>query len=70
MVVDPVAAALVVVIGTTATHYKRAHLLYLGKRHGPAPTACINEKPIIHSIEREVIQNRWKNNAAVLLSLL
>jgi len=70
MVVDPVAAALIVVIGTTATHNKRAHLLYLGKRHGPTPTACINKKRIIHSIEPEVIQNRWKKNVAVLLSLL
>ena len=51
MVVDPVTAALVVVIGTTATHNESAHLLYLGKSHEPAPTACIAAKPIIHSLE-------------------
>jgi hypothetical protein len=49
MVVDPMAAALVVVIGATATHNESANLLYLGKSHKSAPTACINSKPIIHS---------------------
>jgi len=44
-----------VVIGTTATYNESAHMLYLGKRHEPAPTACICDEPIIHSYESEAI---------------
>ena len=69
MVVDPVTAALVVVIGTTATHNESANLLDLGKSHEPAPIACINSNPIIHSLKREANGYRWNESVAVLLSL-
>jgi hypothetical protein len=64
------AGTLVVVIGTPATHNESANLLYLGKCHEPAPTACIVSKPIIHSNKWEAIWNRWKESRAMLLSLL
>jgi hypothetical protein len=63
-------AALVVVIGTTATHNESANLLYLGKNHEPTPTACICSKPIIHSCKSEAIRKRWNANIAVLSSVL
>jgi hypothetical protein len=69
MVIDPMTAALIVVIGTTAAHNESAHLLYLGKSHQPTPTACIASKPIIHSLEWEAIGIYWKAIRAVLLSL-
>jgi hypothetical protein len=69
VIVDPVAAGLIVVIGTTATHNESAYLLYLGKCHEPAPTACIVSGDIIHSNESEASRNRWNANRAVLLSL-
>jgi hypothetical protein len=68
MVIDPMTTALVVVIGATATHNESANLLYLGKSHEPAPTACIDTKPIIHSLKWEAIWIRWNANRAVLLS--
>jgi hypothetical protein len=66
MVVDPMTAALVVVIRTTATHNESANLLYLGKSHEPAPTACICDEPIIHSYKSEAIRKRWNASIAVL----
>jgi hypothetical protein len=69
MVIDPVTAALIVVIGTTATYNERANLLYLGESHEPAPTGCMFSKPIIHSLEWEAIWIRWNAIRAMLLSL-
>jgi len=69
MVIDPVTATLIVVIGPTATYNESANLLYLGESHEAAPTGCITSKPIIHSLEWEAIRIRWKTNRAVLLSL-
>ncbi|HSS12410.1 MAG TPA: hypothetical protein VLL04_00860, partial [Rhizomicrobium sp.] len=50
-VFDPGHRVLVVVISAALTHNESASLLYLGKSHQPAPMACTDAAPIIHSHE-------------------